>query len=99
MAREPDAVTLAQVARRAAEVVDPADEDGDVADLLAAFEDADEPVRGELESLEQRVAEAVGRIDPQSEMPQIQMMGALITYLAYRTDELNDVDADILRLA
>src|SRR3954454_3047436 len=99
MAREPDPVTLAQVARRAAEGVDPADDDGDVADLLAAFEDADEPVRGVLDSLEERVAEAVGRIDPQAEMPGIQMMGAVITYLAYRTDELTDVEADILRLA
>lgn len=99
MAREPDPVTLAQVARRAAEVVDPADEDGDVADLLALFEDADEPVRGVLDGLDERVAEAVGRIDPQGELPQIQMMGAVITYLGYRTDEVSDVDADILRLA
>ena len=99
MAREPDPVTLAQVARRAAEVVDPADEDGDVADLLAVFEDADEPVRGVLDGLDERVAEAVGRIDPQAELPQVQMMGAVITYLGYRTDEVSDVDADILRLA
>src|SRR4051812_31781992 len=99
MARDPDPVSLAQVARRAAEVVDPADEDGDVADLLALFEDADEPVRGVLDGLDERVAEAVGRIDPQAELPQIQMMGAVITYLGYRTDEVSDVEADILRLA
>jgi hypothetical protein len=99
MAREPDPVTLAQVARRAAEVVDPTDEDSDVADLLTLFEDADEPVRGVLSSLDERVAEAVGRIDSQSELPQIQMMGAVITYLGYRPDEVGDVEADILRLA
>jgi hypothetical protein len=99
MAREPDPLTLSQVARRAAEVVDPADDDGDVADLLARFEDADEPIRGVLDSLDERVAEAVGSIDPQAEMPQIQMMGAVITYLGYRTDELTDVEADVLRLA
>ena len=99
MAREPDPLTLADVARRAAEVVDPTDDDPDVADLLALFEDADEPVRGVLESLDQRVAEAVGRIDPQGELPQIQVMGAVITYLGYRTDEVTDVEGDILRLA
>src|SRR3954447_27075491 len=99
MAREPDPVTLSQVARRAAEVVDPEGEDGDVADLLAAFEDADEPIRGVLDGLDERVSEAVGRIDPQAESPQIQMMGAVITYLGFRTDEVTDVEADILRLA
>ena len=99
MAREPDPVTLAHVARRAAEAVDPDDEDANVADLLALFEDADEPVRGVLDDLDERVAEAVGRIDPQAELPAIQMMGAVITYLGHRTDEIDDVEADILRLA
>ena len=99
MARDPDPVTLAQVARRAAEVVDPDDDDGDIADLLALFEDADEPIRGVLDGLDERVAEAVGRIDPQAELPQVQMMGAVITYLGYRPDEVTDVEADILRLA
>jgi hypothetical protein len=99
MARDPDPVTLSQVARRAAEVVDPADEDSDVADLLKLFEDADEPVRSVLEGLDERVAEAVGRIDPQEELPAVQVMGAVILYLAHRRDEVSDVDADILRLA
>ena len=99
MPTNPDPLSLSQVARRAAEVVDPADDDSDVADLLTQFEDADEPISGVLDGLDERVAEAVGRIDPQGELPQIQMMGAVITYLGYRTDEVSDVDADILRLA
>ncbi len=99
MPTNPDPVTLSQVARRAAEVVDPADDDADVADLLAQFEDADEPVSGILDGLEERVAEAVGRIDPDATMPNIQMMGAVITYLGHRRDEVTDVEADILRLA
>jgi hypothetical protein len=99
MAREPDPVTLAQVARRAAEVVDPGDEDAAVADLLGRFEDADEPISGVLDGLEERVAENVGRIDPDEALPQVQMMGAVITYLGHRRDEVTDVEADILRLA
>jgi hypothetical protein len=99
MPTNPDPVTLSQVARRAAEVVDPADEDPDVADLLETFEDADEPISGVLDGLEDRVAEAVARIDPDVTLPAVQMMGAVITYLGHRRDEVTDVEADILRLA
>ena len=99
MPREPDPVTLAEVARRAAEVVDPADEDGDIADLMTLFEDADEPISAVLPALEERVAELTGRIDPQEELPAVQMMGAVIVYLGHRRDEVSDVEADILRLA
>jgi hypothetical protein len=99
MAREPDPVTLAEIARRAAEVVDPADDDPDAADLLAQLEDADEPVTGVLGELDERVAEAVGRVDPDGTLPQVQMMGAVIVYLGHRRDEVDDVEADVLRLA
>ena len=99
MPTNPDPVTLAHVARRAAEVVDPADEDPDVADLLTQFEDADEPIAGITEELEERVAEAVARVDPDGGLPAVQMMGAVITYLGFRRDEVSDLEADILRLA
>jgi hypothetical protein len=99
MATEPAPVTLSQVARRAAEVVDPADDDADVADLLTQFEDADEPIRGLVDTIDERVAEAVHRVDQDETIPAVQMMGAVIVYLAHRRDEVADVDADILRLA
>ncbi len=99
MPTEPDPLTLSEVARRAAEAVDPADDDADVADLLTQFEDADEPIRAILPTLEERVAEAVGRVDPDGSLPAVQMMGAVIPYRGHRTDEADDVDADVLRLA
>src|SRR3954465_1542952 len=99
MPTEPDPATLSAVARRAAEVVDPSDDDSDVADLLTHFEDADEPISAALPSLDQRVAELAGRVDPQEELPAVQMMAAVILYLGHRRDEVSDVDADILRLA
>ena len=99
MPTNPEPVTLSAIARRAAEVVDPEDADPDVADLLVQFEDADEPVRAVLDTLEDRAAEAVGRVDPDGTLPAVQMMGAVITYLGHRTDGVSDLEADILRLA
>jgi hypothetical protein len=99
MPTNPPPLTLSRVARRAAEVVDPADDDSDVADLLSQFEDADEPINGVLEELEERVAECVGRIDPDGTLPAVQMMGAIIVYVGHRRDEIEDGEADLLRLA
>ena len=99
MPTNPDPLSLSQVARRAAEVVDPADDDSDVADLLTQFEDADEPISGVLDGLDERVAETVGRVDPDGAIPAVQMMGAVIVYLGHRRDEADDVEADVLRLA
>jgi hypothetical protein len=99
MPTNPDPVTLSQVARRAAEVVDPTDDDSDVADLLIQFEDADEPIGGIVDGLDERVAEAVGRVDPDGTLPAVQMMGSVIVYLGHRRDEADDVEADVLRLA
>src|SRR5690242_4365259 len=99
MACNPDPVTLFVVAFRAAEVVDPADVDGDVVVLLALFEDADEPISVVLGTIQLSVAVLKGRIDPQDELPAVQMMAAVIVYLGHRRDEVADVDADILRMA
>jgi hypothetical protein len=100
MPTEPSPVTLAQLARRAAELVDPEEGDSDVADFEQAFEDADEPVRALLEeTLDERVEEAVRRIDPQGDVPQVQMAGAIVRYLAHKPTELRDDRDHVLRLA
>jgi len=100
MPTEPSPVTLSQLARRAAELVDPEDEDRDVADFEQAFEDADEPARALLEdTLDDRVEEEVRRIDPQGDLPQIAMAAAVVRYLAHKPTELKDDRDHILRLA
>jgi hypothetical protein len=90
--------TLSEVVRRAIEVVDP--EGGrDLDELTMRFEDRDEPISQIQDTIEQQVAEAVGALDPDETDASVQMAGAVITYLAFRRDEVSDVREDILRLA
>ncbi|HEX5780680.1 MAG TPA: hypothetical protein VFX80_02100 [Solirubrobacteraceae bacterium] len=99
MPTEPDPVTLAQLVNRAAEITDPDGADDDVTALMQRFEDADWPVSGILESIEQRMAEAAGALDPQEESPGLQVAAAVTVYLAHRRDEVEE-DADhVLRMA
>jgi len=90
--------TLSDAVRRAVEVVDP-DGDQGTDDFLVRFEDRDEPIAGLQESIEQEIAEAVGALDPDGTDPAVQMCGAVVTYLAFRRDEITDVREDVLRLA
>jgi hypothetical protein len=99
MPTEPDPVTLAQLVSRAAEITDPDGADDDVVQLQQRFEDADWPVSGILESIEQRMAEAAGTLDPQEESPGLQMAAAVAVYLAHRRDELDEDPVDVLRMA
>ena len=91
-------ITLFEVAKRAVDVCDPADQDPNLGTLLAQFEDADEPVAG-LENLEEKVAIAVEGADVEDEDPAVEMAAATILYLARRRDELSADDQHILRLA
>ena len=98
MPTEPQSVTLSQIVHRAVEVVDPDGADEDLVQLLVRFEDADEPVSGQVESIEQRMAEAAGVLDPQQDVPALQVASAVVVYLAHRRDEFDDDPVDILRL-
>src|SRR4051812_38475553 len=99
MPTEPDPLTLSQLVHRAAAIVDPDGADDDVAELLLRFEDADEPVQGIVDDVEQRMAEATGVLDPEEEQPALQMAGAVVVSLAHRRDEVDDDPDAILRLA
>src|SRR5687767_4710654 len=96
MPTEPEPLTLAQVVHRAVNAVDP--QDDDLADLLQRFEDADEPVSA-VGDVDRRMAEAVGALDPQEEVPAVQVAGAVATYLAFRRDQVDDDDESLIRLA
>jgi hypothetical protein len=99
MPTEPQPVTLAQLVHRAAEITDPDGADDDVTALMQRFEDADWPVSGILESLEQRMAEAAGALDPQEESPGLQMAAAVTVYLGHRRDEVDEAADHVLRMA
>jgi hypothetical protein len=99
MPTEPEPVTLSQVVHRAVLVVDPDGGEG-LDDLLARFEDADEPLSASgADSAAQRIAEGIGALDPQEEDGAVQMAGAVATYLAYRRDEVDEEPGALLELA
>ena len=65
---------------------------------MQRFEDADWPVSGILESIEQRMAEAAGTLDPQEDSPGLQVAAAVTVYLAHRRDELDEDPDHVLRM-
>jgi hypothetical protein len=97
MPTNPQPVTLFDVAKRAVEITDPADDDPRLADLLVQFEDADEPVTA-IDNLEERVAIAAEGADVDVEDAAVSMAVATILYLAHRRDELHADPDRILRL-
>ena len=97
MPREPDPITLFDVAKRAVEVCDPVGEDPALGELLIQFEDSDEPVTA-IQNLEERVAIAAEGADIDIDDPAVSMASATILYLAHRRDQLDDSPEDILRL-
>jgi hypothetical protein len=82
-------ITLFEVVRRAVDITDPADADPRLGELLARFEDADEPVTT-IDDLEERVAIAAEGVDVEIDDPAVSMAAATIVYLAHRRDELHD---------
>jgi hypothetical protein len=95
---EPQPPTVAEVIHRAVEVCEVGETDDALDELLARFEDADEPVSA-VADFELRLDEQLGALDPEQEVPSLQMARALAIYLAFRRDELNGDPEKLLRLA
>jgi hypothetical protein len=99
MPTDPEPVTLSQAVQRAVLAVDPEGHAG-LDDLLARFEDDDEPLDSTgAQIAAQRIAEEAGALDPQAEDPAVQLAAAVATYLAFRRDELDDEPEELLTLA
>ena len=90
MPTDPDPLTLSELVRRAAAIVDPPGEDPAVEEFAVRFEDADQPVRGILDGLEERVMWGVDEDAP------IVMAQAVTIYLAHRLDEFDNTPENIL---
>ena len=87
---EPEQITLAELVRRAAAIVDPPGEDAAVEEFAVRFEDADQPVRGQLDGLQERLLWGADEDAP------IVMAQAVTLYLAYRLDDLGNTPEHIL---
>jgi hypothetical protein len=86
-------ITVSELVREATAIVDPQGKDPAVVELATRFGDDDEPVRGVLDSLEERLAWGA------DEDPPIVMAQALVLYLAHRIDEIDDDPEELLQLA
>lgn len=86
-------ITVSDLVRQATAIVDPQGHDPAVVELADRFGDDDEPVRGVLGELEERLAWGA------DEDPPVVMAQALVLYLAHRPDAVEDDPDDLLRLA
>jgi hypothetical protein len=86
-------ISLADLVRSAAAIVDPDGVDAAVGEFATRHEDDDEPVRGILDSLEERIRWGV------DEDPPVVIAQSLVLYLAHRLDEVDGDPEEIMRLA
>jgi hypothetical protein len=90
MPTDPNPITLAELVRHAAAIVDPPGEDPAVEEFAVRFEDADEPVRAMLDGLEERVLWGADEDAP------IVMAQAVTLYLAHRPEDVGNTPEHIL---
>src|SRR6201986_2715292 len=94
---DPRPISLFDVVKRAADIVDPDDEDAIVGDFERAFEDDREPVAGL--DVEERFGEVLSQLDPAVNNGSLAVAGALTIYLSFRRDELHAHPRELIRLA
>jgi hypothetical protein len=90
MPTDRELITLSDLVRRAVAIVDPPGEDAAVEEFAVRFEDADQPVRGVLDGLEERILWGADEDAP------IVMAQAVTLYLAHRLDEVENTPENIL---
>ena len=90
MPTDPDTITLSELVRRAVAIVDPPGDDAAVEEFAVRHEDADQPVRGILDGLQERLLWGADEDAP------IVMAQAVTIYLAHRLDELENTPEHIL---
>lgn len=98
MPTESELIGLLDVAKRAVEICDPAGRDPHLGQLLAHFEDNDEPLAA-LDDLEERVEIAAEGVDVEDEDPAVSMVAATILYLVRRRSAPPADERELLRLA
>ena len=98
MPTEPEPLTLAEVVRRAVQIIDPDDVGADAGDFERAFEDDDEPIRA-AGDVQERVSEVLSELDPATNNGSLAMAGALTVYLSYRGHEIGAEPSRLLELA
>src|SRR3954462_7802325 len=92
MPRDRTLITLAELVTEAAAIVDPPGADAAVDEFVTRYEDADEPVRGILQELPERLRWGA------DEHPPVVVAQAIVLYLAHRLDEVEDDPQTLLRL-
>ena len=100
-ARRASTPTVFEAVQRAVELCDPDGHSEALAQFLLRFEDRDEPVTALGEERDRAFFEAAGELQDGVALPDpaLTMAAAVATYVAYRRDELDDDDMDVLRLA
>jgi hypothetical protein len=86
-------ISLADLVHRAVAIVDPDAANPAVSEYLERYEDADEPVRGLLPVINERIAYGA------DEDPDVITVQQVVLYLAHRLDEVDDTPERILELA
>ena len=93
--------TVFEAVQRAVEICDPDAHSEALAEFLQRYEDRDEPVTALGGGRAREFFETAGELQDGVALPDpaLTMAAAVATYLAYRRDELDDDDPDVLRLA
>jgi hypothetical protein len=86
-----------EAVHRAVEVCDDGTDSG-LDELLDRFEDDDEPISA-IDDVEERLNEAIGPTELDEDNVPLTMARAVVTYLAFRRDEVDAPPVELLRLA